>query len=463
VNDDRSELPVDAEGPPKVPRRKRWWWVLVALGLVGILGAGAWLGARVVNVLLTRKPRIARLVGNPIPVTVAPVTREEISEVIGGTTLAESFLSIALNSVVTQGRVDAVPVELGQAVRPGHTLLEFDVKVFREALERARLQVTTARADLRKTEAEQKTRSVELRDAVVAARKFVAYSETAAETSRVAYERTKALYEQQVVALAELEQAKVKWDQAVAGLSAAALGLVKAENELKNEAVVAQAEIEAARAKLGVAEQELAQAEKNMENTVVVAPRAGVVSQRLVDPGEWVKAAQALLVVDQIDPIFAVAQIEQEKSTYVSLGQVAEVVFDALPTETRRGPIVKIDPSIDPLKRTFKAFVRLDNPSLELRPGHAAFTRVTSRRTVTLLPRVGIINPTGAPSTDATVFVVEESRAVVRKVKLGKPVGVGSVEVLSGVEPGEWVVIYGQLDLNPGDVVTPEKLDPERK
>jgi RND family efflux transporter MFP subunit len=212
----------------------------------------------------------------------------------------------------------------------------------------------------------------------------------------------------------------------------------------------------AAQFKLGVAQQDLAQARRNMEETAVRAPNAGVVTQRNVDPGVWVKGSKPLFLLDRIQPIYAVAEIPQEKAAYVSLSQQASVVFDSYPTETFRGAITKIDPTVDPSKRSFKAFVTLDNPGLRLRPGMAGFTRIENRRKVTLVPRIAVINPTGAPSVEATVFVLEGDRVQTRKVRLGKPEGVGKVEVLGGLSPGEHVVVWGQKDLNPGDRVKPE-------
>lgn len=73
-----------------------------------------------------------------------------------------------------------------------------------------------------------------------------------------------------------------------------------------------------------------------------------------------------------------------------------------------------------------------------------------------------ISNPAGAPTIDATVFVVEDGKAVVRKVMLGKSERLGRVEVLGGLKDGEWVVNHVNKDLNPGaraetEMVTPPK------
>jgi len=439
----REEPGSPGRGAPGSP----WRRPLVLVGVVLLLVIAGWAGARTVQALFKTKGNLARMAGVSLQVKIAQVTTEDIQEVIGGTTLGEGFERVSIINVVSEGKVLAVKTDLGQLVKPGDVMLEFDVNVFQQVLDRAKLAVAAARADLAK-----------LQGAVASLRQRLVSARTTEDTTRLTYERIKVLYDKKVSALAELEQAQVKRDEATSGLAGVQQDLLRAEDALKNEALVIQALMDAARARLGLSLQDLAKAEKDMKNTTVPAPRTGVVSERKVSPGEWVKQAQALFLVDQIEPVYAVAQIEQEKSAYVAVGQDAETIFDSYPTRIHRGRIAKIDPTVDSTRRTFKAYVLLANPSLELRPGMAAFTRLKSARRVTLVPRLAVLNPTGAPSIDASVFVVENSRALIRKVKLGKSEGLERVEVLDGLREGEWVVIYGNRELKNGDLVDPEKV-----
>lgn len=446
---------VSDESVEATDKRRRWPRLVIGLGVLLALVPVGWVAARTaVDRYLTTAPSMARAVGNPIPVVVAEIRREEITELIGGTTLAESLLSLSINAAVSEGRISEVKGELGALVRPGQALLGFDTGVFREALERSQLQVRTAKSELQKLHAEMQGRRRELVEGVSAARGRVAYWSEATETAAKTYQRLTVLWDRKVIALTELEQAKLKAEEAKAALASAQLELTKVENELKSEPAVAQAQLDSVRFKVGAAEQELARTKRDLENTVITGPTAGIIAQRSVNPGEWVKSGKTLFALDQIDPIYAVASIEQEKSSHIRVGQSAEVVFDSFPSETFQGKVAKIEPSIDPAKRTFKAFVALDNRTLRLRPGMAAFTRIRSSRQVTLMPRPAVINPTGSPSVDAAVFVVDQDTVALRQVKLGRAEGPGHVEVLGGIEPGQWVVVHGQRELNPGDRVT---------
>jgi membrane fusion protein (multidrug efflux system) len=452
------EANLKQDTPIRSPRRRWRWGLALGVGLA-VLVPVAWASARAGGMLVRTKPPLARMVGNPLPVIVAAVTREQLTEVVGGTTLVQPLMSVSVNVAVSDGLVRTVRAEVGELVLRGDVLVEFDTDVFRQALGRARQGVETARSDQGRIEAEAATRGRELRAAVAMGKEQVAAAQTIASALETSYGRFTTLLGRELVAIAAVDEARVKWEQAKSTLATARLELVRAENELANEPAVTRALVESARLKLDQAEHELAKARRNMDNTVVRSPSAGMLSQRSVNPGEWVASGKSLFRLDLIETVFAVAEIEQEKAPYLALGQDAEVVFDAHPTQVFRGPVARIEPSIDPAKRTFKTFVRLANSALALRPGMAGFTRVTRRREVTLMPRLAAINPTGAPTLDATLFVIEGDRAVPRKVKLGRAEGIGRVEVLGGVKPGELVVVHGHKELNPGDRVAARVLD----
>ena len=86
------------------------------------------------------------MVGQPFTVMAARVTREPIKEVIGGTTLAQPFMAIAVNVAVTEGLVRTVRTEVGKLVQKDDVLVEFDTNFFREALDPDNIVVDIGRA-----------------------------------------------------------------------------------------------------------------------------------------------------------------------------------------------------------------------------------------------------------------------------------------------------------------------------
>ena len=135
----------------------------------------------------------------------------------------------------------------------------------------------------------------------------------------------------------------------------------------------------------------------------------------------------------------------------IQLGMAAEVTFPAFPGEVFPGKIVKIDPNIDPVTRTFTAYVEVKNDDFRLKPGLSGFARIRrSLKDVLAIPSIAIMNPSGE---QASVFVVDGTgHANQRKVKTGSIVN-AMTEITSGLQAGENVVTVGQLYLKENDKV----------
>jgi membrane fusion protein (multidrug efflux system) len=204
-------------------------------------------------------------------------------------------------------------------------------------------------------------------------------------------------------------------------------------------------------------------AELDLQNTTVKSPSDGVIMkrpsspsqivERIASPGEIVQAGNVLLLLGEMRSIMVVANVPEEKVGSVYLKQRAEVVFDAYRNTVLSGAVVKIDPQINPEKRTFKAYIRIEDPKLKLTPGLSAYARLEHKRKALTIPRLAMIKN----ADEATVFVVETSRARLRRIKTGAEL-LHKVEVLSGLKEGEEVVYYGLLGLKDNDLVNVETL-----
>lgn len=206
-----------------------------------------------------------------------------------------------------------------------------------------------------------------------------------------------------------------------------------------------------AREDLAKAELSLRQAELDLEHTIVRSPIDGIILERLVNPGETTHRDQVVMKLGSLNTVYMTSQITEERMHAVQLGMNAEVTFPAFPGETFPGKVIKIDPNIDPVTRTFTAYVEVKNPDLRLKPGLSGFVRI--RRTlkdVIAVPSVAIMNPSGE---QATVFIVnDQGRAELRKIRPGAVVN-AMTEVISGLKDGDKVVTVGQLYLKENDKV----------
>ncbi len=132
------------------------------------------------------------------------------------------------------------------------------------------------------------------------------------------------------------------------------------------------------------------------------------------------------------------------------VGRDVDVLLDAIPRRVFGGQIGRVGPAADPRRRVFPIEVNIDNADGAIRPGMVG-KLVVRRRTFTdvvVIPREAIVERETGP----VAFVIENDRAVFRSLQLG--VGQGNrVIALSGVEPGERLIVSGSRDLIDGERV----------
>jgi len=200
----------------------------------------------------------------------------------------------------------------------------------------------------------------------------------------------------------------------------------------------------------------LRQAELDLEHVKLAAPLDSIVLERLVNPGENTHRDQIVMKLGSLNNVLLAAKIGEDKLHSVQLDLAATASFPAFPGERFEGKVVKIDPNIDPVTRTFTTYVEIKNTDFRLKPGLSGFARIRrSARNVLAVPSIAIMNPSGE---QASVFVVDsDQHATLRKIHPGVIVD-AMTEVRDGLKEGEKVVTVGQLYLTNNDKVrTTEK------
>ncbi|MBA3273244.1 MAG: efflux RND transporter periplasmic adaptor subunit [Chthoniobacterales bacterium] len=217
-------------------------------------------------------------------------------------------------------------------------------------------------------------------------------------------------------------------------------------------------DVEKSRIALGDAREVLAkatlalrQSEVDLEQTNLVSPIDGIVLERLVNPGEITHRGQILLKIGSLETVLMAAKVTEEKLHSVEQGLPAETSFPAFPNEAFQGKVLKIDPNIDVVTRTFTTYIEIDNPDLRLKPGLSGFTRIRrGGKNALAIPSIAITNPSGE---EAFVFVAgDDGHARLRKVHTGAVVN-ALTEITSGLAEGENVVTVGQLYLKDNDKI----------
>ncbi len=195
-------------------------------------------------------------------------------------------------------------------------------------------------------------------------------------------------------------------------------------------------------------------AEFNASYARIVAPAAGVVLRKLAEANELVQAGQPVLVLGGAGRGWIVRLgLADRDAVRVHTGDTARVTFDAWPERVYAGRVSNVASSADAATGTFAIEVQVEPADAGFVQGLVAKVTLSpeNRRVVNILPLQALVEANG---NEASVFVLERARHVVRRVTIhiGRMSG-GEVEVLGGLAPGAEVVIDGAAFLENGEAV----------
>ncbi|GFN21770.1 efflux RND transporter periplasmic adaptor subunit [Thermanaeromonas sp. C210] len=323
------------------------------------------------------------------------------------------------------GRIADVYVQVGDRVRKGDLIAELENDDIRARLDQARAGLEQVRAAREQLQAAREQAQAGLRQA-----------EANAATAEANLERMKSLFEAGAVSQQQLEQAQTAWEVSQAQVEAARASLKSVEAQL------AGTEAQAASAEAGVRQAEVA-----LENTYVRAPRDGVISARLLEPGEIAQGPIVVLVADErLEVAF---QVTEQDIVYLKQGQEIRVEVPAAGAEVK-GTITSVSPAADQRTRTYAVKAALQTEKEGIKPGMTATVYYPTLRAenVVVVPKNAVINRDGQD----IVYTVEDGRAVGRPVKTGVADG-SRVEIKEGLSEGEAIVVKGQDFLSEGQPV----------
>ncbi|MCX8091928.1 MAG: efflux RND transporter periplasmic adaptor subunit [Verrucomicrobiae bacterium] len=249
-----------------------------------------------------------------------------------------------------------------------------------------------------------------------------------------------------LVARLDVREIQARLDQARAVLEQARRDRDRFATLLRQQAVT-QAEFDGVEARFRVAEAAVAEAETMLGYAEVRAPFDGVVTRKLADVGDLATPGRPLIELEDPNALRLEADVPEALISHVQPGAKLPVRIHAANAELE-GVVAEMAPAADPNSRTFR--VKLDLPGAPgLKPG--LFGRVAVPVGETRAPRVPAQALVQRGQMEM-VFVVADGRAQMRLVKSGKRLG-EEVELVSGVRPGERVVVEGAGALMDGQPV----------
>lgn len=256
---------------------------------------------------------------------------------------------------------------------------------------------------------------------------------------------------------AAIDVARSTRDQLAAEL-VRARRLVEAGALPRVQAETLEAQLRTAEAQIGQVQAGQSSARAQRARTVVRAPVSGTVALLTVHTGDTAIPQIPICSIVQSRHVKVNLRVTEQDFVRVEPGMEVTVSPPALPIAARTGIVSRVSPVLDPLTRTGLVEVRVDNEDGLLRPGMIIDAHIVLARRdgVTMAPaRAVVMTPETDTDRTALVFVgnIPEGQrdgvAERRAVRLGQRYG-QSIEIESGVSPGEALVVEGQHFLRDG-------------
>ncbi len=382
--------------------RLRLW---LALGVAGIVAAAAvlWFFNR------ERALEVTVAAARPMPATSAGTS------VLDATGYVTARRQATVSAKIT-GKVRDVRIEEGQHVAAGEILATLDDSEAVVEVELRRAQLASARAQ------------------------YVQADSESANADRE-YKRQQELAEVKLTSVSALDASRTQSEA------------LKARSASQKSAV-------------RVAEESLKAAQVQLDNTIVRAPFAGVVTVKAAQPGEMISPISAgggsirtgIGTVVDMDSLEIQVDVSEAYINRVQPGQKVEAVLNAYPDWRIPAEVIAIVPTADRSKATVKVRIALGvrDPRIVPEMGvRVAFLESGPANSAAPRPARGVLVPAAAIRQDDgkdIVFLLRDGRAERRAVTLGGSIG-DSRQVQAGVSPGDTVIVEAPEGLRDGIAV----------
>jgi cobalt-zinc-cadmium efflux system membrane fusion protein len=219
---------------------------------------------------------------------------------------------------------------------------------------------------------------------------------------------------------------------------------VREVQEAEADARAAEADLQAAVASLralGVSGGDLG-SQGGSDRMVLRSPIFGTVIERSVVAGQMTDPSKPLFRVGDLSRLWLTVHAYERDAVRVRTGASARVTFPALPGRTFTGTVTLVGRQVDVLSRTIPVRVEIENTAGVLRPGMSAAAWVRlgdAGSTVVAVPATSLQRL----QDEWRVFIPRgEGAFEMRSVGRGRDLG-GEIEIVSGLKPGERVVVDG--------------------
>ena len=350
----------------------------------------------------------------------------------------------------TSGYIRAIHVERGQFVRAGELLVEIEPTEMENALDQSRAALASAEASLQVARSNLESTKANLGNQQA----LLAKAQAVLANDKRQAERLAELFGKGLVAAQDRDNARTNYEASQAAVSAQQAQVEAARVQIattESQVRLAQAQIEQQRSAQRMAQMRL-------DDTRIVAPFSGFISQRNLDVGAAVSnqaaatsnASIGIVTLQEINPLRVQLEVPERDVARVAVGNVVRLTTDAYPGRQFSGKVARVVHSLDPRTRTMGVEVDIPNPENLLKPGMYARVDllVEVRRDALLVPLEALTGAEGRP----TVLIVRDGKVATVTVELG-PTDGPVVQIVKGVGPDAEIILQGKDLVREGMVV----------
>lgn len=324
-------------------------------------------------------------VGTPVAATGQLTINEDASWVVGA---------------MTDGKILSVPVRVGDDVRQGKVLAILHSH-----------DVHDARATLRQAASE------------------LARQKVLQEQARTVRDRTRRLFDLRAASREQLEAAETIFLSTTNSVAAAQADVDKATFHLTDYLEVP------------VDQPAGGGHDSSRDGLTIKAPASGTLMERQATAGTVVSAGDPVFTIANLSSLWLIASVNEADLSRVRPGQRVDVTVRAFPDRKFPGKVLRLGERLDPQTRTLQVRVLLPNPGGVLKPDMFATAEfeTSDRRTVVQVPEAAVQDVHGKQM----VFRSNGDGSFDPRVVTAGPRNGGRVQILSGLQPGESVVVSG--------------------
>jgi HlyD family secretion protein len=415
-----------------------------------------------------------------VTVQTGKVVRADLTAVVtaSGEIKPRNYINLGANAM---GPLSIIMVKEGDRVRKGQVVARIENTQAGADVNAQQANIAGAMADSAAAEEALKAQDATIKTQVATLDRF----KNELDRAKQYLDRYQEMYAGKLVAKQDYDQKKADYDSAAASVR---------ENEARVAQMQAQrsqtaAQLTSAQRRVTQTQAQLARLDDVLSKFDVVAPLDGLVTYLPLHQGETVvqgvqnSAASTIMTIADMSLITAEVKVDETDIVNVQLGQEAAVSIEAMPNRTFKGKVTEIgnmailrssglaasqSTTSNQEAKDFKVVVALSDPPEDIRPGLSATAKITTamRRDVVVVPiqaltvrQKGDLEIKDAKSTAKDqqgpidlaaqkaareeiqgVFVIKGDHAEFHKVETGIT-GVTDIEVLSGLESGDQIVI----------------------